>query len=278
MSYILQALKKDQADSDPVIAAEVALKPPRAQRPWLPWLLGFGAVVNVIALGVLFYPRLTTQAPTAETPVPPPANISRPTAQRELTVTPRSRTAPPTATQPNERLRLNESPRPNQSQPVAPQERVIAPVRESSTAVAASVRSSSPAAPASAGRVLSPDEAAALDLLPDDGPAVSETETPAPAPGPVTPSPQATPPANRPSRVIQLAELPPADRQDFPKLEFSTHIFADDPALRAVVVNARRLSEGESIGEMVLRAVTEEGILVDYRGYRVAVSVIEDWN
>ena len=265
MSYILDALKKEAADNDPVAASKLALAATSTPRNWVLWIVVAALVLNIIALAVLFGPQLwRSEAGRSATTTP----LTQPAARRELTVTPRNRTAPPPA-QPTPR-----TPRPS-SPPSTP-----APVPEPAAVASDGTGSST----SSGGRVLSPAEAAALNLIPAEaagGETVIAPTAPAEEPGETVAAggntTEARPAAAGRPKVIQLAELPPADRQDFPKLEFSTHIFADDPALRAVVVNSRRLAEGESIGEMVLRAVTEDGILVDYRGYRVAVSVIEDW-
>ena len=273
MSYILEALKKDAADSDPVAATEYALQHQPAARSWLPWVILLALVLNAIVLAWVFGPDLVTTTQRSE---PAPESLSTPTATRDLRVRPRSRTAPGDAS--------NSQPQP-QPQPVIS---ASAPPRQPKSAAAVTAPPTAPTSNGGGGRVLSPEEAARLNLLPPDsvtiGPSAPQT-----TPQPASPTARRAPGAQnsqastgrtsaKAAKVIQLAELPPADRQDFPKLEFSTHIFADDPALRAVVVNSKRLAEGESIGEMVLRAVTEDGILVDYRGYRVAVSVLEEWN
>ena len=44
---------------------------------------------------------------------------------------------------------------------------------------------------------------------------------------------------------LPLSSLPSGQRQRFPELEFSTHIYADDADLRAIVVNGTRLEEGD---------------------------------
>ena len=47
--------------------------------------------------------------------------------------------------------------------------------------------------------------------------------------------------------------------------------------MRAVVVNEQRLTEGETFGELVLRAVTEDGAVFGYRSYLVKVPVVDEW-
>lgn len=60
--------------------------------------------------------------------------------------------------------------------------------------------------------------------------------------------------------------------------EFSTHVYADDPDLRAVTLDGRRLTEGDLIEPgMRLVEITENGVVVDYRGRRIAFDVLQDW-
>ena len=60
--------------------------------------------------------------------------------------------------------------------------------------------------------------------------------------------------------------------------EFSTHVFADDPQLRAVTLDGRRLTEGELIGPgMRLLEITESGVVLDFNGERIEFDVLQDW-
>jgi general secretion pathway protein B len=75
-----------------------------------------------------------------------------------------------------------------------------------------------------------------------------------------------------------LADMPGLDRAGFPVLEFTTHIYADDADLRAVVVNGIRYREGEKFGpETTLAHITEAGVEVFYRDYAVELRVLQEW-
>ncbi len=281
MSYILQAQRRDEAAIDPDAAAQLVVAEDRqGRRRWVLWLIAVALLANVLIIGYLFGPWSGAESgPRAS------GKLSNPKATRELVVKPRERTGP---TQPSTAARPSRNP-PTQ----APVARRIAPEQPSTSASGNSSQASNPAASGSSkGRVLSPEEAAQLNIGLPTEPATSSVAAPTANTGPAAqdapalastpepepePEPQAKAPASSAKKPIKLADLSPEDRAEFPELEFSTHVFADDPALRAVVVNSRRLSEGESIGEMVLRAVTEDGIIVDYRGQRVAVSVMDTW-
>ena len=80
-----------------------------------------------------------------------------------------------------------------------------------------------------------------------------------------------------PLRRLALAALPAAARREFPQLVFSTHVYADDPALRAVVVNGQRLTEGNSLGALYLNEITENGVVFATGDYLVDIAVLDDW-
>lgn len=277
MSFILEAQKRDAANIDPAAAAQLAMEVHRASR-WRWIWLGIGALllINVLVVGYFFNPFDDDNGARSGN-----KTLTAPTGGRELVVKPRERTGPNRTADNTAPMRVE---RPAQAAPSRPARSNPPPRAERSTPqTTAATGSGTAAASSGRGRVLTPEQAAELNIDLPDQPAQAAVPTPsfesaqpaAPEPDP-DPKPQAA--SASADQPLTLADLSPADRAAFPKLEFSTHIFADDPALRAVVVNSKRLTEGESIGEMVLRAVTEEGILVDYRGQRVAVSVVETWN
>lgn len=271
MSFILEAQKRDAANADPEVAAQLAVEAHRASRwRWI-WLgLGAAVLANALIIGYFFNPfgKDGSERRNSEP-------LSAPSSARELVVRPRERTGP---TRPQQ-SRPAVATAPQANQPVT--RPISRPQSTTPSAAPAATASTNTPSPSGRGRVLTPEQAAALNIDLPDQPAEAAVPTPAFETASAT---QGAPPPPEPAtaageaKVLTLADLSATDRADFPDLEFSTHIFADDPELRAVVVNSKRLAEGESIGEMVLRAVTEEGILVDYRGQRVAVSVVETWN
>ena len=81
-----------------------------------------------------------------------------------------------------------------------------------------------------------------------------------------------------PLQSFELAALPASVRSRFPNLDFSTHIYADDPSLRAVVVNGQRVTQGEAVGELQVSEITENGVIVKFEDYLVNISVLADWD
>jgi general secretion pathway protein B len=61
-------------------------------------------------------------------------------------------------------------------------------------------------------------------------------------------------------------------------LTFSTHVYASDPTRRAVTLNGRRLVEGDSISKgVVLKEITETGVILVVNGRDVPLEVLQDW-
>ena len=77
---------------------------------------------------------------------------------------------------------------------------------------------------------------------------------------------------------IPVSSLPSSQRARFPELSFSTHIYADDADLRAIVVNGTRLEEGDRLGNLSLSEITEDGAVFRFEGRLVQVSVLDGWN
>ena len=90
----------------------------------------------------------------------------------------------------------------------------------------------------------------------------------------IGPSPGAAPPAE----PVAVGNMSAAEQARFPTLNFSTHIYADDPDLRAIVVNGTRLVEGDRLGQVRLTEITEEGAVFAFENRLVAVSVLDGWN
>ena len=81
-------------------------------------------------------------------------------------------------------------------------------------------------------------------------------------------------PVNSVKREASPAIVDPAP----PQFAFSTHVYADDPTMRAVTLNGRRFVEGYTISPgVVLQEITETGVVLDMNGGIVAVDVLQDW-
>ncbi len=85
--------------------------------------------------------------------------------------------------------------------------------------------------------------------------------------------------AQRPQRSGSGANtLPRIIAQEIAAIRFSSHIYAEDPALRQVVMNGQALKEGHRFGtELELDQVTEEGVVLSYQNQSIYISVLSQW-
>ena len=66
-----------------------------------------------------------------------------------------------------------------------------------------------------------------------------------------------------------IADLPAQATAGLPELSVDLHIFADDPAQRAVFINGRRYQRGGVLVEgPTVEEITREGAVLSYHGQR----------
>jgi general secretion pathway protein B len=244
VSYILDALKKAEADRDPDTRARLAfeVREQRRNRSIITAVL-VALIANAVILLWVFLP---------------------------------------------DDLWVGISPREDGSTTaVTPAERTtgsLAPMRSASSAAIAPSATASPgttSGPAGAEpdqpAVSRPSPAAAAEAA-KRTPATVPSTAPQPldmAPDDVLIGPNSTPVSSMP---VSLGSLPDAMRRRFPTLSFSTHIYADEPDLRAVVVNGRRLVEGDQLGTLTLERITEDGAVFLFEGRQVEIGVLDAWD
>lgn len=229
MSYILDALKKAEAERDPDTRASLALAQHQSSRQRL---LLYGVIVallvNAVVLVWLFFPE---SGPGSTASVPAATAMAEPPARpRSAVAGPGSDSAP----------RFTPAPPPQPTYQAAS----AAPPPRAAQSLPGAQRDGTPTAPATEG---------------------SQRITP--------------PPSARDTRSrVTLAGLSPDARARFPELAFSTHIYADDPNLRAVVVNGTRLVEGDALAGMRVHEITAAGAVFAFEDQLVSIAVLEDWN
>ena len=95
------------------------------------------------------------------------------------------------------------------------------------------------------------------------------------SPSPVAPAvsePLPPPPAaDAGATVMTLADLAPAQRKALPPLKLSMHMWNDDPSQRFVILDGTRVGEGDRVGDAVVRAITRDGVLLDWQGRALKV-------
>ena len=239
MSYILEALKKAQAERQlgnaPTIHAPApSYAAPRAgqgaQRRYL--ALGVGAVVIAVAVALL-WPRLASEPPVRLAAVTPPVAVPATAPATAPVVTP----APPAVVTPAPAPVVQPAPAP------AP-----APVAEARPARAkpapVPVVSAPPAAPPSAQP--SPQQREA---------------TPVPA------SVAAQPVGDDQLRTLQ--QLPDTLQREIPKVAFGGYIYSPTPGESLLLVDKMLRREGEEVAPgLVLERLTPKAAVMNYRGTR----------
>lgn len=300
MSYILEALKKAQAERQlgnaPTIHAQqaVPVAPTRGAGGRKPLLVGLGAGALVVAAGALFVWR---QAPTnapparldaAHTPAPAPVAASAAPSGDA------GRAPVPAAVPASDALQVSAPPAPV----LTP---VPAPARMTEPPIAATPQA--PAAPASAaqsaaapGRVAEPSMARPAPAAPvvaasaapaqaAIAPAPARVTEPAPArPAPAASAQVATAPARTasPTQVAVkpapedslpfLQQLPDAQQRDIPRVTFGGYMYSANPADRLLLVDKTLRHEGEEVAPgLVLEKLLPKAAVMNYRGLRYRV-------
>lgn len=85
-----------------------------------------------------------------------------------------------------------------------------------------------------------------------------------------TPAPAVAMPADD---SIALSDLSPEQRKALPPLKLSMHLWNTDPAQRFVILDGNRLHEGDRAGDAVVTSITEDGVVLDWNGRRIRLSI-----
>lgn len=240
MSYILEALKKAQAERQlgnaPTIHAPApSYAAPRAgqgaQRRYL--ALGVGVVVIAAAVALL-WPRLAGEAPVRLAAVTPPAAVPATAPATVPATAPVATPAPPAAVIPAPAPVVQPAPAP------AP-----APVAE-----ARPVRAKPAPAPAVSTALSSPQ------------PSPQQREA-APAPATVAPQPVGD------DQLRTLQQLPDTLQREIPKVAFGGYIYSPTPGESLLLVDKMLRREGEEVAPgLVLERLTPKAAVMNYRGTR----------
>jgi len=305
MSYILEALKKAQAErqlgSAPTIHAPQAAAPVAhggaAGRKSL--LVGLGAGALVVAAGALL---LWRQHPAA--PVPLTAAASGAASVAAPASAPAAAPASPAVAHGGARPAVQAPDRPADtlalSTPPAP-----ALADDAADAGAAAARTRAPARAAGpatapppargADTAAVPPAPAALSVAPlaasTSGSRTAASSSTAPIPAPRAPAPSAAPaarvaagpvPAAAPAAARApapednlpfLQQLPDAQQRDLPRVTFGGYMYSANPADRLLLVDKALRHEGEEVAPgLVLEKLLPKAAVMNYRGLRYRVA------
>ena len=241
MSLILEALRKSEAErrrgEAPDLYAELPPLARTQRRPMPIWLwLVIGVAVLAVALWLV---QSVRQAPA---PAAVEA-IASDTADGDVAPTVVADADPPRPT----------PPAPTTSTPVRPVVSTPNPAPDIVLAEPPDVASPPPA------------PAAAPDIAAVTPPPVAAPET---LPVPPPPVPVASD-----ADLLRLADLSAAQRKQLPPLKISMHMWNDAPAQRFVIIDGTRLVEGDRIGDAVLEAIKADGVVLNWNGRRLKLSI-----
>ncbi len=98
---------------------------------------------------------------------------------------------------------------------------------------------------------------------------------PAPEPEPEVIRPSGGP---RTSYLPQLQELPMDVQQRVPDMSFSSHMYSSEPRFRSIIINGRRLKEGQYLNDTIqVREITDKGVVLSMDGTLFEVDVLGQW-
>jgi general secretion pathway protein B len=117
----------------------------------------------------------------------------------------------------------------------------------------------------------SPPPTPVAAAAPADKPAIQA------APVVLAPPPAFSPPPRTavaaPDDAVALSDLSPGERKALPPLKLSMHLWNDDPSRRFVILDGNRLKEGDRAGDAVITAITTDGVVLDWNGRRIKLSI-----
>lgn len=300
MSYILEALKKSQRERElgqvPTLADAPYLTADRPGRGvyWGIVAVSLAVLATLIALYAAFGDRRLsvgdTQPPTVETtrdatPGPVAAEPPRSTEGR----TESSPATPAAATELQQSGRRPEKPvktspavSAKSAKPVTPPAPPPAtdPVVVASPAPARRLTPGTPDVPPDLLRDVRRFEKRLLQqesMEPPDTEA-SEPSDDFPAEPSVADAPEPEPfPAEEPENDVRtqpapqpgLPGLPPPPQQSIPDYRLTVHVYSADPERRFVIINSRKMREGErSRKDLLVEEITPDGAVLEYKGRR----------
>ena len=116
-----------------------------------------------------------------------------------------------------------------------------------------------------------PVEAPAATREPEPSPPLPAVSTPGSEPEPVPAPADGMPGSNGPTRapVLALADLTPDERRALPPLQLSMHMWSAAPADRFVILDGRRLGEGDRAGSAVVARIDPDGVILAADGRRI---------
>ena len=281
MSLILEALRKSEAErrrgEAPGLRVELPPLAPQARRSMPAW--GWLALAGAAAAAMLAF-VLLRGADAASGDVRTEAVAASPSARDTAPPGDRRRN-PPAATVPGA---LDPQPSDAGASSLPRVERIVPPALEPAPEPVPTQSQAAVDAPPGAIRTtnapdasVTRDPAARVPSLADPLPpsaalrppsAAEPARTAATTPiTPITPRVESPPPAPSPaSDLPRVTELPAGQRERLPALKMTMHMWNADPARRFVIVDGRRLVEGDRVGDATVRTIDADGVVLELEG------------
>ncbi len=84
--------------------------------------------------------------------------------------------------------------------------------------------------------------------------------------------------ADKSLRVEEVSELPDNVRNNLPAMTFSFHVYSESPEQRTIIINDRRMREGDQISAgLQLQSITSDGVILLFEQHRIHISVLTEW-
>ena len=72
---------------------------------------------------------------------------------------------------------------------------------------------------------------------------------------------------------LRLSDLSTADRQQLPPLKMSLHMWGAEAGKRFAIIDGNRVGEGDRVGDAVVAAIEQDGVVLAWNGIRLRVPV-----
>lgn len=240
MSYILDALKKSEAERSNRDHAEFAHRvpfeaAPRRQREIWPYLLVLALIANALVVVYVMWPQsgADESAGSGETAV----------VQRQESVERETTDAVPEKPVRDEAEAPETAEAPDESAPVVPEE---TPSQTSDGASQTESREN-----------------------PADEQAKQEPDATSPSPEPEE--------TEAPPEVPGIDAMPSSVQRRVPEMTFNAHLYSSNPSSRQVMINNRKLREGDRVGDLVIKEITPAGAVFRLDEHVFQIGIVRDW-
>ena len=87
------------------------------------------------------------------------------------------------------------------------------------------------------------------------------------------------PPPTLNASAIRFNDLDANTRTAIPGLTFSFHVYSDNPSLRTIIINNRRVKEGAFVEkDLLLEEISPQGVVLIWQNrVRFSIDVVESW-